>query len=92
MRADIVATPSFTLPGLRDRIYDLILARISDPWIIVASARAQWARERKIDLFLHQTTTPAGKMMFQVIAARPSQRARAAVLGGVHQLDAEVMP
>ena len=80
MRADIVATPSFTLPGLRDRIYDLILARISDPWIIVAFARAQWARERKIDLFLHQTTTPAGKMMFQVLAARPSQRARSAVL------------
>ena len=65
MRADIVATPSFTLPGLRDRIYDLILARISDPWIIVASARAQWARERKIDLFLHQTTTPAGKICFR---------------------------
>ena len=56
MRADIVATPSFTLPGLRDRIYDLILARISDPWIIVASARAQWARERKIDL-------PSSKLM-----------------------------
>jgi DNA-binding transcriptional LysR family regulator len=29
MRADIVPTPSFTFPGLRDRTYDLILARIS---------------------------------------------------------------
>jgi DNA-binding transcriptional LysR family regulator len=69
MRADIVPMPSFTFPGLRDRTYDLILARISklqpdhdlvndlnvetlfdDPWVIVASARAQWARRRKIDL------------------------------------------
>jgi DNA-binding transcriptional LysR family regulator len=29
MRADIVPTPSFTFPGLRDRTYDLILARMS---------------------------------------------------------------
>jgi DNA-binding transcriptional LysR family regulator len=29
MRADIVPTPSFTFRGLRDRTYDLILARIS---------------------------------------------------------------
>jgi len=29
MRADIVPTPSFTFPGLRDRTYDLVLARIS---------------------------------------------------------------
>jgi DNA-binding transcriptional LysR family regulator len=28
MRADIVPAPSFTFPGLRDRTYDLILARI----------------------------------------------------------------
>jgi hypothetical protein len=90
MRADIVATPSFTLPGLRDRIYDLILARISDPWIIVASARAQWARERKIDLFLHQTTTPAGKMMFHrsaAISTSAGSRSRRRP-----SLDAEVMP
>jgi DNA-binding transcriptional LysR family regulator len=69
MRADIVPTPSFTFPGLRDRTYDLILARISkelpdddsvndlniealfdDPWVIVASASAPWARRRKIDI------------------------------------------
>jgi len=31
MRADIVPAPSFTFPGLRDRTYDLILARISKP-------------------------------------------------------------
>jgi DNA-binding transcriptional LysR family regulator len=31
MRADIVPNPSFTFPGLRDRTYDLILARISEP-------------------------------------------------------------
>jgi DNA-binding transcriptional LysR family regulator len=29
IRADIVPTPSFTFPGLRDRTYDLILARTS---------------------------------------------------------------
>ena len=33
MRADIVPTPSFTFPGLRDRTYDLILARISKPLV-----------------------------------------------------------
>jgi DNA-binding transcriptional LysR family regulator len=66
---DVVPMPSLTFPGLRDRTYDLILARISelqpdddpvndlnietlfnDPWIIVGSARTQWARRRKIDL------------------------------------------
>jgi len=31
MRANIVPNPSFTFPGLRDRTYDLILARISKP-------------------------------------------------------------
>lgn len=69
MRADIVPMPSLTFPGLRDRTYDLVFARISelqpydevasglnietlfnDPWIIVASARTQWTRRRKIDL------------------------------------------
>ena len=69
MRAHIVPTPSLTFPGLRDRTYDLILARLTklppdddsmndlnvealfdDPLTIVASARTQWARRRKIDL------------------------------------------
>jgi DNA-binding transcriptional LysR family regulator len=31
MRANIVPDPSFTFPGLRNRTYDLILARISKP-------------------------------------------------------------
>ena len=33
MRANIVPSPSFTFPGLRNRTYDLILARISKPLV-----------------------------------------------------------
>jgi DNA-binding transcriptional LysR family regulator len=33
MRANIVPSPSFTFPGLRNRTYDLVLARISKPLV-----------------------------------------------------------
>jgi DNA-binding transcriptional LysR family regulator len=97
MRADVVPMPSLTFPGLRDRTYDLILARISrlqpdddlvndlnietlfnDPWIIVASARTQWARRRKINLaeLLHEPwlmpppDTPSYEIVAEAFKAR----------------------